>query len=129
MIYAAISIVATMPAYTLDEIIDAIGEVESGNRDNVKDGDNGRSIGRYQIQRAYWRDSKIPGRHSDCRRADYARSVMVAYWRRYQPRAFVERDAECLARVHNGGPGWRLNRKATNEYWRRVQRALKSKAK
>ena len=43
-------------------------------------GDNGRSIGPYQISRAYWADSGIGGKWTWCRGYAYSEAVMSAYW-------------------------------------------------
>lgn len=110
----------------LRPLFDAIRQVESGGNDNAV-GDGGRSIGPYQIQRAYWQDSRVPGRWEDCYRRAYAERVMLAYWRRYCPAALEARDWERLARVHNGGPtGHR--KAATAGYWKKVQIKLKRSA-
>lgn len=113
-------------SWTLDEIFAAIRLVETGGtkkggRDAV--GDGGKAIGPYQIQRPYWIDSKIPGKFEDCRDAAYSRKVMIAYWRRYCPKALEALDAQSLARVHNGGPdGHKEN--STKVFWRKVEREL-----
>lgn len=87
------------------------------------DGDGGRSIGPFQIQRGYWADARVAGRYEDCRRADYARGVMVAYWRRYCPAAMADGDVQTLARVHNGGPAG-SRRKTTIGYWMKVKKVM-----
>src|SRR5262245_12012362 len=76
--------------WSLDELLAAIRMVESGG---LKDGgrratgDGGKAIGPFQIHRPYWIDSKIPGKHDDCRDPEYARRVVLAYWKRYAPKA------------------------------------------
>jgi hypothetical protein len=110
-----------------DRVLDAIRYVESGNRANVPDGDAGRAIGPFQIWRSYYTDSRIPGDYARCREQDYARRVVEAYMRRYEPRAWANADAQTLARLHNAGPGWRRNRKATDGYWAKVKAALTRK--
>lgn len=107
----------------LRPLLDAIRQVESGGRANPPDGDGGRAIGPYQIWRVYWIDARLPGDYQDCRRADYAERVMLAYWARYCPRALEARDFETLARVHNGGPSG-ARKAATVKYWRKVQSQL-----
>ena len=114
-------------AYTLDETLDAIRHVESGDYgDDAPRGDGGKARGPYQIHKAYWQDSGIPGDWSDCDREPYARRVVVAYMRRYCPEALEKPDnvnAERIARTHNGGPRG-PQKAATARYWRRVQRVL-----
>ena len=114
--------------WTLDELLAAIRKIESGG---LKDGgrratgDGGRAIGPYQIHKPYWEDSKIPGKHDDCREPEYARRVVLAYWKRYAPKALEALDAQTLARVHNGGPAG-AKRDATLVFWRKVERELKA---
>lgn len=112
----------------LERLFEAIRQVETGGiawdgRDAL--GDQGRSLGPYQIGRAYWRDSRVAGEYRDVRNAAYARRVMLAYWRRYCPEALARRDLRTLARIHNGGP-YGCHKPATLEYWRRVSRHLQA---
>lgn len=105
----------------LDRLIDAVHQVETSGRLGAIKGDGGRALGPLQIHRAYWLDSRVPGRYEDCARLDYSRRVFRAYMARYAPRV---RDFETLARIHNGGP--RGNKKtATRAYWRKVKGHLK----
>ena len=105
----------------LRRLFDAIRAVESGG---PGDNDGGRALGPYQIHRAYWQDSGVPGRYEECARPEYAERVMLAYWQRYAAEALEREDLEVLARVHNGGPrGWR--KETTVAYWRRVQARLR----
>jgi hypothetical protein len=86
-------------------------------------GDGGKAIGPYQIHRSYWKDSRLPGTHEDCRDPAYAREVVMAYWRRYCPRELAQGEVEVLARVHNGGPeGYRKS--STLKFWRKVETEL-----
>lgn len=117
---------AAAARYTLDEILLALRRVETGGerhggRHAV--GDGGVAIGPYQIQRAYWADSRVPGRYEDCRDPRYARAVVLAYWKRYCPKALEALDAQTLVRVHNGGPdGHRED--CTLKFWRKIEREL-----
>jgi len=109
-------------------ILDAIRVVESGGRDDCPDGDDGRSIGPFQIQRAYWTDAlafdrSLGGSYEDCRRRGYAEDVVEAYMRRHVPAAWRAADAEVIARTHNGGPDG-AREPSTVEYWLRVRRVL-----
>jgi hypothetical protein len=109
---------------SLAKLFYAIGMVESGNNDNVKPGDQGKSHGRYQIQWAYWKDSGVPGSYRQVTNKAYAERVMIGYWKRHCPKALASCDYQTLARVHNGGPaGYR--RSSTLPYWRKVQGHLK----
>lgn len=112
--------------WTIGEILTALRQVETGGAaDDGRHavGDGGRAIGPLQIHRAYWQDAGLPGSFEDCRDPDYARAVVLAYWRRYCPRALSDRDAEVLVRIHNGGP--KGDRKSsTDGFWRKVEGAL-----
>jgi hypothetical protein len=114
------------PRWTLEEILTGLRVAETGGcpmegRQAV--GDHGRAIGPFQIHEAYWRDSGIPGRFEDCRDTAYARSVVVAFWKRYCPEALAALDAEVLVRVHNGGPDG-AGRECTERFWRKFEREL-----
>lgn len=111
-----------------DEILDAIRSVESSNRDDVPDGDDGKAIGPYQIHEVYWRDAvaaepSLGGNYQDCRRRDYAERVVAAYMRRWVPEAWERGQGEIIARVHNGGPRG-ASLEATLGYWQRVRARL-----
>jgi len=91
-------------------------------------GDDGRSIGPYQISRAYWADSGVRGDWNSCKDRGYAEAVMLAFWKRYCPEALRQRDFETLARVHNGGPlGHR--KAATLPYWKKIKVRVTQKPK
>jgi len=119
----------------LDLLFIAIMWVESRG-DVSAIGDGGRSRGPFQISRAYWRDAvKQLEREGDLGWGsyDYKRDVrkvrkceviVRAYWRRWCPDAYVARDFETLARVHNGGPRG-AGKEATVAYWRKVRRVMK----
>ena len=110
----------------------AIMMVESGGDVNAV-GDGGRSLGPYQIGRAYWTDARqfdktLPSYERGVKDSLTCRRAMRAYWLRYCPEALNRGDFETLARVHNGGPnGMRV--KATKGYWKRVKAELKKSEK
>lgn len=111
------------------QILDAIRFVESSDRDDVPDGDQGKAIGPYQIHEVYWRDAAaadptLGGGYQDCRRRAYAERTVAAYMQHYVPDAWADGDAEIIARVHNGGPTG-FGTAATQPYWRRVEAALR----
>jgi len=87
-------------------LLHAIRLVESGGRPNPPRGDGGRARGPYQIWRAYWLDARMPsGTWADCDRRAYAERVILAYWRRWCPKALASGDWRTLANVHHlGGP-------------------------
>lgn len=114
------------PSFALDEILAALRVTESGgHRNGGRDaiGDRGQAIGPYQIHRAYFIDAGVPGRYEDCRDADYARRVVIAYWQRWCPDALARRDAEVLVRIHNGGPRG-AQKSSTLAHWRKVESVL-----
>lgn len=86
-------------------------------------GDKGRSIGPYQITRAYWMDSGVGGQWTWCRNHAYSEAVMSAYWKRHCPDALRRRDTQVLARIHNGGPKGHAKRE-TWVYWQKVRKNL-----
>lgn len=109
----------------LRPLFEAIRKVETGGsgwNPNIL-GDNGKSLGPYQISRAYWMDTRMRGEWTKCHQGAYAEAVMLAYWRRHCPNALTRRDFEFLARVHNGGPMGQKKR-ATSPYWQKVRQAL-----
>lgn len=118
---------AAPPAdYDLDRVIDAIRVVETGGEKNPSEavGDAGKSIGPFQISRAYWRDAveydpDIGGTYADCKDEAYARRIIRAYLCRY----VKTWDDETVARTHNGGPAG-AKKKSTVKYWRKVQKHL-----
>jgi len=103
-------------------LLDAIRQVETGGHPDPANavGDEGKSLGPYQISRAYWRDSGVPGEYEQVRFRPYAERVILSYWRRYCPNG----NSEVRARVHNGGPKGH-KRDSTKAYWKKVQRAMK----
>jgi hypothetical protein len=109
-------------------LLNAIRFVESGNRDDVPDGDNGLAIGPYQIHMVYWLDANefdpsLGGTYPQCRQRDYAERVIDAYMRRHAQHAWAIGDGKTVAKIHNGGPqGHKKN--ATKGYWQRVRKQL-----
>ncbi len=107
----------------LYRLIHAIGQVESGE-DYKAVGDGGKSLGWYQISRAYWQDACEYGEIDwdydiFVRSKFHSEDVMVLYWQRYGATTDEER-----ARIHNGGPRG-MSKKATIKYWNKVQEAMK----
>ena len=119
-------------AASVEEIMTAIWEVESGGSLNPPDGDGGRAIGPFQIHEIYWKDAVAADpslgpeagyRYRDCRDPDYARRVIEAYMKRWIPEAWARCDAETIARTHNGGPKG-AQKTATDRYWKLVRAEL-----
>jgi hypothetical protein len=112
----------------------ALYEVESSKGTQLI-GDNGRSIGPYQISKPYWVDAVnhdvsllmrlVDGvKETDdwfaCFDDEYSEKVMYAYWDRYAP---DDVNYEILARIHNGGPKG-YNKESTIKYWKKVETIL-----
>lgn len=126
------SLAAAVPPpddYDLDRILTAIRQQESGGEKNPNEavGDNGASLGSFQISRAYWIDAldydpSIGGEYEDVKDPDYARRVVVAYLSRYIKKSEHWTD-ERAARLHNGGPN-AMRKKSTLKYWREVSARL-----
>lgn len=119
---------AAAPRHTHQQILDAIWMVEASGRLAPPDGDGGRSIGPYQIQKAYWLDAvarrpDLGGTYADVRDMAYAARVIAAYMERWAPDAWQRRDAEVIARIHNGGPKG-ASKESTLKYWGRVKAVL-----
>ncbi|MFT4511913.1 MAG: hypothetical protein ACI89X_002799 [Planctomycetota bacterium] len=119
---------ASVNTWNRRALLDAIRFVESGNRENVPDGDDGKAIGPYQIHQVYWFDatefdSSLGGTYQQCRKRNYAERVIDAYMRRYVKAQWAAGDGETVAKVHNGGPKGH-QKKATKGYWQRVKKRL-----
>lgn len=108
-------------------LLNAMFIVESSSGKNLV-GDNGDSIGPYQIQKAYWQDatefSKIGGTYQDCMNKEYSEKIIVAYAKRYEKKAFQDMNYEVLAKLHNGGPSWRRYKSDTQKYWEKIQKNM-----
>jgi len=105
----------------LRPLFNALWEQESSSSLNPPDGDEGSSIGPYQVSLAYWTDANMPnGTYEDCRDKDYSEEVMRRYWKRYKARTNEQR-----ARTHVGGPdGATLKKDKTDKYWNDVNKIL-----
>jgi hypothetical protein len=106
-------------------LFDAIRCVETGGCEDPSKalGDNGLSLGPYQISTAYWQDAQehedIGGRYEDVCNEKYAEKIMMNYWDRYAP----DDSFETLARIHNGGPNGH-RKSSTFGYWNKINREL-----
>ena len=117
-------------ANEIDELIQERDEARVGCAlawANEAVGDNGASLGSFQISRAYWIDAldydpSIGGEYEDVKDPDYARRVVVAYLSRYIKKSEHWTD-ERAARLHNGGPN-AMRKKSTLKYWREVRARL-----
>lgn len=117
----------------ISQLLDAMTTVESDWKCDAV-GDDGKSLGPLQISRAYYDDAapalyQCPAYKDACTRISWSRALAKAYMKRHEPTHFPPTtlsDCKALASLHRKGPDWRLpkNRKATDEYWRRVSRHL-----
>jgi len=115
-----------------DSLLDAIEQVESGGRGkDTPDGDNGYSIGPFQIGALYLEDAnewlRTDFRLGEMRDRDRARHVASGYLDRYgqlyRRRTVKEPSIEVLVRMHNGGPSG-YEKESTRAYWRKVRAEL-----
>jgi hypothetical protein len=108
-------------------LLDAICQVESNCKADST-GDNGASIGAYQIQYNYWFDavewdpslSSPIFKYTDCFNKEYSEFIIIAYMERYVPDAMEYFDPEIIARTHNGGPNG-ATKDSTIKYWKKVE--------
>lgn len=124
----------------LGDLLKAISKVES-NDDDKAVGDNGKSIGRYQISKAYWKDAcehdpTLGKKHNgnnkweDCHIDNYATQIVLAYFDRYAAKHVKDKNWEMLARLHNGGPSVLKEKPPkkiwdnTTIYWNKIKKEL-----
>lgn len=127
--FAVIGMMIVPPPKGFDsrEILDALREVETGGHKDPRNavGDNGASIGPYQIGLPYWQDAvKNDSRlramgYQSVRDQQVAEDVIMAYMIRYAPNW----QYETISRIHNGGPSG-MKKKATIKYWNKVKKEL-----
>jgi hypothetical protein len=111
---------------THETVLKLLWLAETDGRLRPPDGDDGNSIGPFQITYDYWQDasrhqdmSVFPS-YEDCRDYTAASQVVTAYMRRWVPDAWKRCDLETIARTHNGGPQGAA-KTATTPFWTRVQ--------
>jgi soluble lytic murein transglycosylase-like protein len=117
-------IVCSINAANIDTFFNALGKVESSNNPraiNKKE----YALGIYQIRPAYFKDSKVIGKHESVYDTAIAKKVCLAYFAKYEPQALKNNDFETLARLHNGGCGWRKNKSNTDKYWNNIKKNLR----
>ena len=129
--------IAQTPLAIDRQLLDAMKQVESGGNPCAI-GDNGRSIGAYQIMKAYYDDASQFNPHlRDCCRTyknvwgkdseAYSEEVIRSYMGRYATQQRLGRPPtnEDIARIHNGGPNG-YKRTATDSYWEKVMSQLRN---
>ena len=110
---------------SMDEVFHIIRQVETGGHPDPSNaiGDQGRSLGPYQISRAYFQDAvdhdpSLYGLEYECvRDRRMSEIIMLAYFERWVP---VPWTMESLARTHNGGPKGRF-KDSTLPYWKKCK--------
>ena len=134
-IKTAAAMVAISVAVWGGDLIHAIGEVESRNRDTAV-GDHGKAVGRYQIHVEAIEDvnricgtNYTPEDRSDPAKAREILEAYIAHWAAHYERTQGKPATdEIRARIWNGGPnGWR--RESTLPYWKKVQKTMKITAR
>ena len=109
----------------IDEVFRVIRQAETGGHHDPSNalGDQGKSLGPFQISRAFFadaiqQDESLCGLDYEGVRDDHiSQVIMLAYWARY---AYLPWTAEDLCRLHNGGP----SRRGTDEYWDKCKKVL-----
>eukprot|EP00898_Chlorokybus_atmophyticus_P009200 jgi/Chlat1/9281/Chrsp99S08543 len=124
----------------LRPLMEALRFVESSAMptEEVPDGDEGTSIGPFQISHGYHEDAwdrakrayKNKGKQHQpdwdkCRDLTYAEDTVLSYWMRYCPEAVKAGDFEVLAKTHNGGPS-ATKKESVNYYWGKVANFLEN---
>ena len=110
---------------SMDEVFHIIRQVETGGHPDPANaiGDQGRSLGPYQISRAYFQDAvdhdpSLYGLEYECVRDQrMSEIIMLAYFERWIPTPWT---MESLARTHNGGPKGRF-KESTLPYWKKCK--------
>jgi hypothetical protein len=130
-----ILLVSSASAVELDRLVPALIEVESrGNNKAI--GDNGKAYGCLQIwkvcvddvNRVYktnYTHNEMLYRYNSCEVA----TLYLTYWGKvYERRTGNKPSPEVYARIWNGGPtGYK--KKATDGYWKKVQKQLNKRRK
>lgn len=130
-----LSIFITLNAYStnLDSFISAIGKVESNNNPKAI-GDNGRSLGIYQIQLACYLDAKkfdksIHFNYQSLTNTNNSKRILIAYLKRWESLAVQQGDWQTLSRLWNGGCNWRNKtgpaKRNLDSYVQKVEMILK----
>lgn len=133
---AALLLTSTLTAAFASNFEDftlAIGKVESSNNPKaINKSEN--ALGIYQIRLNYFLDAQkfdpelVKYKHSDCFNPQVSKRVIWAYMAKYDSKSLNTGNWENLAKLHNGGCGWRIKKGQvkTNleNYWRKVSANL-----
>lgn len=116
-----------MTTYSFDQFVVALRHVETGVEPHhglSAIGDQGRSIGPFQIQKVCHTDSRVSFPYEMCNQFEPSLLVLFCYLQRYCQRALKSGDWKTCARIWNGGP--RGHKKdGTIIYWERIKGELK----
>jgi hypothetical protein len=120
-------------AATFEQFCAALAAVESSNNARAFN-ERENAIGIYQIRPAYFQDAQdfdkslTKYKHGDCYDRTVAKLVITAYFKRYAPKAFKNKNFEILAKLHNGGCQWMNKNAKTQEklskYWSKVSNKI-----
>ena len=119
--------IQTLAAQQLPEkFLSAMQKTETIGARNNGIGAKGRhgELGPFQITRACFKDSKVPGSFENCKGYEFSVKVANAYLKRYAKDAIQNNDFERLARTWNGGPNY--SKWSTEIYWTRFKSYLKN---
>lgn len=123
----------SVKAASFEDFTRALAKVESSN--NPKAYNSGeKAIGLYQVRPGYFKDAQefdrelMKYKHSDCFNPQIARRVVWSYMARYERKALENGNYEILARLHNGGCGWRTKtgkvKSNLDNYWAKIKSNL-----
>ena len=120
LFYSLISESAEIP----DGFFKALGQVES-NQNPRAIGDDGKSIGIFQIQKACWLDAinfdkTIGGKYENCFEIEYSKKIVKAYLSKYCSNGTFED----WARLWNSGPNFKSKKYSTEKYWDKIKKEL-----
>lgn len=114
-----------------DRLLDAIELVES-SRDSTAIGDNGKSVGSFQITKAYVDDVNrvykknysYSDRYDRNKSRNMTRLYLTYYGNLYERKTGQKATYEVLCRIHNGGPKG-MYKNSTYSYWKKIERVLR----
>lgn len=118
--------------FTIDNLVNAIHQIETSGKVGAILGDNGKALGPLQIHLVAWADAaefdqSIGGKYSDCSGLKYSKKIFIAYSTRYVRgknfNSLTLGDCEVIARKWNGGPNGD-KKAATLKYWEKVKSFL-----
>ncbi len=120
----------------LDKFLHSLAIVESNNNPKAYN-KHENAIGLYQIRLNYFKDAREFNQilnkysHNDCYSPEISKLILLSYFKRYEPKALEMNDFEVLAKLHNGGCGWRNKKGQVKNnldlYWNKVNKVLTNK--